>query len=56
MIRLVNPLVSPQLKQFPLEQRFLVVGIRDLTRLGEEAGWGLDLDPVIGVDDSRPKT
>src|SRR6266849_2053389 len=29
-----------QLKEFPLEERLLVTGVRDLTRLGEEAGWG----------------
>ena len=29
-----------QLKKFPLEERLLVAGVRDLTRLGEEAGWG----------------
>ena len=29
-----------QLKEFPLEERLLVTGVRDLTRLGEEACWG----------------
>ena len=29
-----------QLKEFPLEERLLVTGVRDLTRLGEEAGLG----------------
>jgi hypothetical protein len=27
-----------------------------LTRLGEEAGWGLDLDIVVRADDPRPKS
>src|SRR5260370_41465573 len=45
-----------QLKKFPLEERLLVAGVRDLTRLGEEAGWGEDLDPMVDVDDTRSKS
>ena len=48
--------VQSQLKKFSLKERLIVTGVRNLTRLGKEACWGQDLDPMVGVDDPRSKS
>src|SRR5260370_38465752 len=44
-----------QLKKFSLKKRLVITRVRNLTRLGKEACWGQDLDPMVGVDDTRSK-
>ncbi len=44
-----------QFRKFPPEQRLLVHGVWDLARLGEKAGGGRYLDPLIGMDDTGSK-
>ena len=55
MTRRVNSPVNPSFSEFPLEQRLLVDGVRNLARLGEKARGGQDLDPLIGMDDAGAK-
>jgi hypothetical protein len=44
-----------QLKEFSLKECLVVTGVRNLTRLGKEACWRQDLDPMVGVNDTRSK-
>ena len=44
-----------QLSEFSPEQRLFVQGVWDLARLGEKAGGGEHLDPLIGMDDTGSK-
>jgi hypothetical protein len=43
-------------KEFPPEQRLLIHRVTDLARLGEEARGGQYFDPMIGMDDTGPKS
>src|SRR6266480_1603301 len=45
-----------QFKKLSLKKRLVITRVRNLTRLGKEACWGQDLDPMVGVDDTRSKS
>ena len=51
----MNSPVNPSFRELSREQRLLVHGVRNLLRLGEKAGGGQDLDPLIGMDDAGAK-
>src|SRR6202795_4338375 len=45
--------VQSQLKKFPLKERLIVTGVRNLTRLGKEGCGGQDLEPMVAGEDTR---
>src|SRR5689334_6857942 len=45
-----------QLEKFSLKECFVVTGVWNLTWLRKEARWGLNLDPMVRVDDAGSKS